>query len=128
VALPTSSDRSYAESPVTAGGGEQKNSASLRLCVRITPKEQSIIRESIQALDPESSIYLFGSRVDDHAKGGDIDLLVISDKLEFRDLLKLRRLILDQIGWQQLDLIIKKSTELSQSFVEEAIETGILLT
>jgi len=96
--------------------------------VRIKPKEQSIIRESIQALDPESAIYLFGSRVNDHAKGGDIDLLVISDKLEFRDLLKLRRTILDQIGWQQLDLIIKKNSELSEPFVEEAIETGILLT
>jgi len=66
--------------------------------------------------------------VDDHAKGGDIDLLVISDKLEFRDLLKLRRLILDQIGWQQLDLIIKKNSELSEPFVEEAIETGISLS
>ena len=66
--------------------------------------------------------------MDDHAKGGDIDLLVISDKLEFRDLLKLRRLILDQIGWQQMDLIIKKNSELSEPFVEEAIETGILLT
>ena len=96
--------------------------------MRITPKEQSIIRDSIQALDPASAIYLFGSRVDDHEKGGDIDLLVISETLDFRDLLKLRQMILDQIGWQQMDLIIKKASELNQPFVEEAMKTGILLT
>ena len=95
--------------------------------MRLSTKEQKIICEAVHELDPDASIYLFGSRVDDLAKGGDIDLLVISDRLKFNDLLKLRRMILDQIGWQQLDLIIKNNTELNQPFVEEAMETGILL-
>jgi uncharacterized protein len=95
--------------------------------MRLTPNEQKIITEAIHALDQDAQISLFGSRVDDQLKGGDIDLLVISEKLEFEDLLKLRRTILDQIGWQQLDLIIKKRSELKEPFVEEAIETGIQL-
>ena len=95
--------------------------------MRLTPNEQKIITEAIHALDQEAQIYLFGSRVKDHLKGGDIDLLVISQNLEFADVLKLRRTILDQIGWQQLDLIIKKHSELKEPFVVEAIETGVEL-
>ena len=95
--------------------------------MRLTPREQKIITEAIHALDQEAQIYLFGSRVKDHLKGGDIDLLVISQNLEFADVLKLRRMILDPIGWQQLDLIIKKHSELKEPFVVEAIETGVKL-
>ena len=95
--------------------------------MRLTRREQKIITEAIHALDQEAQIYLFGSRVDDRSKGGDIDLLVISHNLEFADVLKLRRTILDQIGWQQLDLIIKKHSELKEPFVVEAIETGVKL-
>ena len=95
--------------------------------MRLTPREQKIITEAIHALDQEAQIYLFGSRVEDHLKGGDIDLLVISETLDFADVLKLRRMILDQIGWQQLDLIIKKHSELKEPFVVEAIETGVKL-
>ena len=95
--------------------------------MRLTRREQKIITEAIHALDQEAQIYLFGSRVDDRSKGGDIDLLVISQNLEFADVLKLRRMILDQIGWQQLDLIIKKPSELKEPFVVEAIETGVKL-
>ena len=89
--------------------------------MRISTKDQKIICEAVHELDSDARIYLFGSRVDDQAKGVDIDLLVISDRLKFNDLLKLRPMILDQIGWQQLDLIIKKNSELNQPFVEEAM-------
>lgn len=92
--------------------------------MRISSEERSIIRDAILALDEEARIYLFGSRVNDQMKGGDIDLLVISDRLGFKDLLKLRQSILDQIGWQQLDLLIRKKGEMNQPFVIEAIETG----
>ena len=92
--------------------------------MRLTSKERQIIVEAIYILDSDATIYLFGSRVNDQIKGGDIDLLVISDRLGFKDLLKIRRRILDQIGWQQLDLLIRKKDELNQPFVMEAIETG----
>ena len=45
--------------------------------MRITPREQQAIAEAACAtLAPGSRVSLFGSRVDDARKGGDIDLLV----------------------------------------------------
>ena len=46
--------------------------------MRITENEQQVIRQAIAEIDPNADIYLFGSKADDHARGGDIDLLVIS--------------------------------------------------
>lgn len=44
--------------------------------MRLNPAEISIIQNAFHALFSEGSIYLFGSRVDDSKRGGDIDLLV----------------------------------------------------
>ena len=63
--------------------------------MRLTANELSTIREEIGRLDPQAEVYLYGSRVDDAARGGDVDLLVVSDRLTFRDVLRLRTGILD---------------------------------
>jgi predicted nucleotidyltransferase len=75
-------------------------------------------------MDPEAELYLYGSRTDDSARGGDIDLLVVSDKLTFRDTLRLRIQILDRIGEQQLDLVTRRRTELNDAISTIAMETG----
>ena len=69
--------------------------------MRLEPGHADAIREEIHRLDPSAEIYLFGSRTNDAAGGGDIDLLVVSDTLTFRHILQLRRAILDRIGWQK---------------------------
>ena len=51
--------------------------------MRITMAEHQAIRQAITKVDPEASIYLFGSRANDNARGGDIDLLIISRKICF---------------------------------------------
>ena len=53
--------------------------------MRITKNEQQVIRQAITAIDPNADIYLFGSKADDHARGGDIDLLVISRTINLMD-------------------------------------------
>ncbi len=47
--------------------------------VRLTEEEIKMIRKIIKKYDPDAKIILFGSRTDLTKKGGDIDLLVISD-------------------------------------------------
>lgn len=47
--------------------------------MRITPVQREfIVRAAREMLGPKTRVRLFGSRVDDAARGGDIDLLVES--------------------------------------------------
>ena len=50
--------------------------------MRLTNKEQNIIQQTILNIFGKSNIYLFGSRVDDNKKGGDIDLLIVPKNRE----------------------------------------------
>ena len=77
--------------------------------------------------DPEARIILFGSRADDRAKGGDIDLLVISDRIGLREEWKIRRDVLDRIGWQKLDLVVRRNDQLDSPIATVAIESGVFL-
>ena len=45
--------------------------------MRLTPQQQSAIRTAvIETFGEEATIWLFGSRVDDNALGGDLDLML----------------------------------------------------
>jgi predicted nucleotidyltransferase len=95
--------------------------------MRLGVNELKVIGEEIRRFDPAAEIYLYGSRADDAARGGDIDLLVISDQLGFRDVLRLRARILDRIGWQQLDLLVRHRNQLTDPMAALALETGTKL-
>jgi predicted nucleotidyltransferase len=53
--------------------------------MRISKNEIEAIKESANSLDKGAETYLFGSRNVDVAKGGDIDLLIISKKPGYDD-------------------------------------------
>ncbi len=93
--------------------------------MRLETNQLKTIQEEIRQRDPAAEIYLYGSRANDAAKGGDIDLLVVSDTLGFRDLLRLRTAILDRIGWQQLDLLVRRRDQLTEPLAAMAMETGV---
>ncbi len=76
--------------------------------MRLTEKEISAIKKNISRFDAQAKIYLFSSRVNDAAKGGDIDILVISDKIGFVEKIKIRTGIFNEIEEQKLDLVVKK--------------------
>lgn len=71
----------------------------IRYAMRLTREETKAISEEVRRVDATAQIYLYGSRADDTARGGDIDLLVVSEQLDFRAILRLRTAILDRIGW-----------------------------
>jgi predicted nucleotidyltransferase len=93
--------------------------------MRLNDSEKAAIKETINLFDDRAKIYLFGSRVDDTKKGGDIDLLIMSSKLTFEDKIKIRLKLFDKIGEQKIDLLIAKDT--SNPFVRIALNNGMML-
>ena len=83
--------------------------------MRLTKSTQKTIREAIVKFDSKAKVLLFGSRTDDSAKGGDINLLVISETLTKRDLRKIKIHLQDQLGMQRFDMVLT-SPDLSDPF------------
>ena len=68
-------------------------------------------------------LLLFGSRVDDSKRGGDIDLLVITHTLGFPDKLQILADLHQQLGDQKIDLVPDDgSGTFARSFLPEAID------
>jgi predicted nucleotidyltransferase len=66
--------------------------------MRLSPKIYSSIKSRILELTPNADIFLFGSRVDDSAKGGDIDLLLrVLSSLEKMNMVKTFTIIEKQV-------------------------------
>jgi len=74
--------------------------------MRLATQEQSAIRHAIAQADADALVYLFGSRVDDSAKGGDIDLLVLSKKIDIMAKLDIMARLHQQLGERKVDLAI----------------------
>ena len=72
--------------------------------MRLSLHEVQAIRDCTLKLDPQAKIYLYGSRANDSLKGGDIDLLILSDDLTFGDKITLLVDIKLVIGEQKIDL------------------------
>lgn len=90
--------------------------------MRLTKNEISVIKKSVLDFDPAAKIYLFGSRINDLAKGGDIDILIISDKIGFIEKIKIKSKIFKEIEEQKLDIVVKKN--FNDTFVK-MIETDL---
>lgn len=93
--------------------------------MRLTTQEQQAIKEVIFQFDPKAKIYLFGSRTDDNSRGGDIDLLILSEIITEKDRRPIKIELYASIGEQKLDIVIAK--DLSKPFVRIAYKQGILL-
>jgi predicted nucleotidyltransferase len=93
--------------------------------MRLKDYEQAAILSTVKSLDSNAVVYLFGSRVDDNKKGGDIDLLVLSDRLTRDDKRAIKMKLYDLIGEQKIDLVL--AADDSDPFVKLALETGVKL-
>ena len=78
--------------------------------MRLSTSQHQAIKKYFLEVFKEGQIYLFGSRVDERKKGGDIDLYIqtpnkknlMRKKLDF--LVKLKR----EIGLQKIDVVFDK--------------------
>jgi predicted nucleotidyltransferase len=60
----------------------------------------------VAACDPAAKVLLFGSRVHDDRRGGDIDLLIRSRKIDFAARLRLKVMLTGALGAQKIDIAI----------------------
>ena len=94
--------------------------------MRLHQTEIQAIKETILSLDENAEIYIFGSRTDQTLKGGDIDILVLSQSLSFGDKLKIKQMIFEKMEEQKIDLIIARDT--NSPFVRMAFKKGVKIT
>ena len=93
--------------------------------MRLKDSEQVAILSTVKCLDKNARVYLFGSRVDDTKKGGDIDLLVMSDSLTREDKRTIKIKLYELLGEQKIDLVL--AADDSDPFVKLALVTGVKL-
>lgn len=99
--------------------------------MRLTEEEATIIKEIVREIfGPDASVILFGSRVDDNARGGDIDLLICSEtpvsEREHKALKLVARLQI-RLGDQPIDVLVLDPETQRQPIHEEAIRSGVRL-
>lgn len=96
--------------------------------MRITDTQRQIIlREAATLLGPDSTIWLFGSRASDSARGGDIDLYadvssVVSPRVKARLIARLEQQLSNHV-----DVVIREPNTPDASIFRIARETGVLL-
>lgn len=99
--------------------------------MRLSPQNIAALREAIGSLAPDASaIRLFGSRLDDDARGGDVDLMIDFDHpVEHPAALSARLSVRASraIGGRKVDIMLR-APNLTQSAIHRiAQEEGILL-
>ena len=99
--------------------------------MRLSQQTRQIIRDTVrEVFGVEAKVKLFGSRINDDARGGDIDLLVelpsITAEIERKTMQLTARLQL-RIGDQPIDVLVIDPSTPRQSIHEQASITGIRL-
>jgi uncharacterized protein len=97
--------------------------------MRLSGSERAIIKESARKIfGSNTKIFLFGSRIDDSRKGGDIDLYIeaekntcLQDKISFTSILKWN------LGDQRIDVLVNSPNTKDRKIFHIARKTGVEL-
>ena len=97
--------------------------------MRLNERERKVIADAVRRrFGAEASVYLFGSRVDDARRGGDIDLYVTTSK-EPSEAHRARMLAVTDIqmaiGDQKIDMVVSvlvKDSDLIMKEIEREAE------
>lgn len=93
--------------------------------MRLKDYERAAILTSVRCFDASARVYLFGSRVDDTKKGGDIDLLLMSDTITSDNKRSIKMKLYELLGEQKIDIVL--AADDSDPFVKLALDSGVEL-
>lgn len=99
--------------------------------MRLTDAQRrAIVEETARLLGPGARVRLFGSRVDDNIRGGDIDLHVETEgsPAELLDCeLKFYARLIRRLGDRRIDIVVHRRGEVARPIDERAWQTGVVL-
>nr|VFJ44801.1 MAG: hypothetical protein BECKFW1821A_GA0114235_100831 [Candidatus Kentron sp. FW]VFJ50568.1 MAG: hypothetical protein BECKFW1821B_GA0114236_100725 [Candidatus Kentron sp. FW] len=99
--------------------------------MRLTDRQTRIIKQkTVECFGTEATVRLFGSRADDAARGGDIDLYIEvpshADSV-FRRSMRLYGVLQIALGLQRIDIVTHVAGQPLARIHQEARATGIRL-
>lgn len=112
-------------------GAYPASSSESGVAVRLDDKTREIIKNEVAGqLGAEAVVHLFGSRVDDAQRGGDIDLLIdpgrhLAHRIQVECRLSARLHI--RLGGRKVDVLIKDPLMPMLPIHEQALRNGITL-
>jgi predicted nucleotidyltransferase len=99
--------------------------------MRLTEEQRRIVRDEVTRIfGPGALVRLFGSRVDDHARGGDIDLHIeaIGTPAELLEReLRLQARLVRRLGDRCIDVVVHGRDQPLRPIDEHARQTGVAL-
>lgn len=101
--------------------------------MRLTAQQQATVRATVaETFGSDAQVRLFGSRVDDSRRGGDIDLLVTTTQSDVATLMSAEIALLTKLqmklGEQKIDVLLDyPSRKVRPPIFAIALKTGILL-
>jgi predicted nucleotidyltransferase len=99
--------------------------------MRLTADQQITIKNiALSTLGPQATVRVFGSRLQDNARGGDIDLLFETPALLPRKaaaICQLYAALIMALGDQKIDVLLKDARPSTASVIDHAQRTGLLL-
>ena len=100
--------------------------------MRLTETRKNIIKSQIAVcFGSQARIWLYGSRVDDQMRGGDIDLYIetrLSKAEAFQQEQQLYVALQRELGEQRIDIVTHSEGMMLQPIHEAALRTGVQIT
>jgi len=99
--------------------------------MRLSEYQLEVIKRSVDdSFGEHSAVFLFGSRVNDQAKGGDIDLFIettLEKSKAYQAKMQLFTALQRQLGEQKIDIVVQALDDESLPIYQEARTLGIKL-
>ena len=99
--------------------------------MRLTSSQEQLIKSTVdRVLGAENRVWLFGSRVNDALRGGDIDLLIETEAAfpnRAKMLCRLYGALIYALGDRKLDVLLKDARTRDAPVFEIAKRTGVIL-